>query len=355
MGRKTLKIVLACLTNLFGLLIVHAVIGSRYVYDDYGDDYLVERAVRAGDDWRSAQSAMISPGRVEGSHAYEHTMSPFGLRALISEYPYNTSLEPLWSWFGVESVLPAQCDPCEAEVFQLELDSERGVETVLRVGNGKAQYQYLVFKHVPTWVAPTGWQFLGLIDDIAFKYSPPPHFTADAGDKHWLVVQTRESVTAGSALYRNRVFEVAHGAVREVLSYPASGYQSGAETSAFDTLLLDAKTARAGDTLRVQYTGFYLRDGQREPSGQITVVFTRPQGFGRFVLDLRQTNISPVEFPSVLESDAATSEEFLRLNYEVLAQVAAGTNEAEREWLRGVVAKHFDEPRARSLARMLRR
>lgn len=359
MQRTTQKILLACVTNLFGLMVVSAVIGPHEPAEDFFHVPMSESApvVRESDSWRSAQAEMLSPGRVEDSRGSSHAMSPFGLRALINEHPYTTTLSPLWSWFGIKSALPSQCNPCTAEVFELELDAEQGVETVLRIGSGKSRYQYLFFKQASLSADPSGWKFVGLVDDIAYPFNAPPHFTAGAGGRRWLVLQEQELTLPAGVFYHNRVVEVTPEGVQEVLSYPASGYRPShsSDDTGFDALLLDADSGRAGDTLKVRYASYHFYGGERAVSRQQTAVFARPKGFRRFVLDLRRSDLSREEFPAVYESPAAEGDDFLAHNYAELADLAARGNETERAWLSAVVSRQGATPRAVALARLLRR
>lgn len=360
MNRIVYKIFVAFWTNLIGLLLVQAFIGTRaprqYTRPHLDHDVAV---IEAADSWRPAQAGLPSPGQVEGPEPSDHTMSPFGLRALLNGRPYGTNLEPIWSWFGVRSALPPRCSGCTAEVFQLELDAEPGVETVLRIGNDKTRYQYLFFKYAHSRTNPSGWKFLGLVDDITYKHEAPPHFTATAGNhRHWFVVQGQAELGSGAVNYRNRVFEVTPSGVAEVLAYPSSGYHVGGPGQperSFDTLLLETDSDRRGQTMKVQYTAYYFEEGRRLLTRQQTALFARPAGARQFALDPRRSDLSREEFAAVYDSAMVSGDDFLKYNHEELTRVAVGDDEAARDWLRNLVHLQGPTQRAQALARLLER
>ena len=353
MGRLVFKIFVAFWTNLLGLYVVHSLLAPPHPLDEYDPPHFVT------ENWQPAATTMEKPGLVEGSTAADHPLSPFGLRAVISENPYGAELQPVWDWFGIKSALPPRCYRCTADVFQLELDAEPGVETVLRIGNRKTHYQYLVFKSSARASDPTGWKLLGYVDDITYRYEPPPHFTVAAGaNKHWLVVQVRGASGESAVVYRNRVFEVTPKGVREVLSYPSSGYHvgtPGAPERSFDTLLLESVTDRREETLRVQFNSHYFRQGVRALSRQQHGLFVRRAGAERFVLDLRRSDLSGEELRAVYDSAALGNDDFLNYNFEELSRLAAEGDDADKEWLRLLLAECGETPRALALARLLRR
>jgi hypothetical protein len=175
---------------------------------------------------------------LESESSQLDSLSPYDIESFVNNNP-QANVEEIWQRLGIdgeyngESHYKAgktffnQCQGCEAEAYEYELDGESGMEVLLRISDRSQEAcRYLIFKSIDESNDET-WKLLGHIDHDFGRYRMPQHFYVLSGGESWLIVQVQEVSGSGVALYYDRLFKVNSRGIEEVLSYPSDGHQSG--------------------------------------------------------------------------------------------------------------------------------
>lgn len=316
----------------------------------------------------STHSATPTPAPVQkGKPSIPKSLSPFEIAAFINSNP-QANLSQLWERLGVPSEFERAalslkaCGNCQAEVLQYDFDQDASDEIILRIGDQLGQaYRYLVFKSTNDYHR---WKLLGHIDAWG-KYADPVHTILLSGDRSWLVIRDQGATGSGVVTYVDRIFLVNRTALIEGPSYVAEGHQYGIGREAnreFGTQLSSSELKAHKFVVQIECFVEYGFQDPRNSAKWINlfarkqkVTLVRDMASKVQYLNREQSDISQAELEAVYNIDSLYDEDFLKYNYQELADIATGRNAVKKDWLREFLKTCENTIEARRLSQLLAR
>jgi hypothetical protein len=303
------------------------------------------------------------------------SLSPYEIRDFINSHSRG-NLSRLWQKLKVKTINTSQfhqldstefkfleqCENCEAETFEYDLDGNPGSEAVLKVSDQVSQAcRFLIFGSIDG--RSDRWRLFGHIDHDLNKYRMAQHMVFLGGGRTWLIVKGQGASGTGVATYFDRVFLVTSGRVVEVLSYMSEGHQGGFSnepTREFYGHLLSLKLSRGVVSAEIRFTVQYWRENPAN-AGAGTLLFTKVQrasfsrqvGTDRQVLNGKRSDLTQRELDNVYNIDSLTNEDFLQYNDAELSAIATGRDSTRKEWLRRFLDECEEPTEQRRLRQLL--
>ena len=282
----------------------------------------------------SPQTEILDTTEADDEYPETLGLQPYEIEWFIDDHP-SAKLSRLWERLNVQ---PSHEDfacysRCSAEIFYYDLDNEPGDEILLRVGDEFAPiWRYLVFKQSPD----DGWKMLGSID-VWDKYEPARHIVLQNLGKPYLILTQLAAYGSGIALYENHIYEVNKNALRELMSYPGSGYLASEPAIRFNTHILSCEVKEGRTFANVEYVFEYSSGvGERKAilfSKRQKAMLTTAKG-GVDITNRHHSEDTDYESDTLNFIDSMTGNDFLKYNYSELLNLATRGNSAQKSWLK---------------------
>ena len=312
---------------------------------------------------RSVPVSSPDPKRIQERLRPEGTTD---LSAMWSDLGLSSELDTVWDRVGAlwddEPARFSECNECEAELFEVELNGEPGPESVLKIYEPYGRSRYLIFS---AETSERRWRLLGHADHDFARYYTPEHSVETLGGRPYLVLRVQGISGTGVSQAFDRWYEVGDR-VTEVLSLPAKGHQCADGLSLcreWESRVIGRETEGGKDTVRVlfriAYSGSrFLIDGAGEEAVDIletesTVYYSRASAGSPFVVDLDRSEMSQRDLRMVFNIDALGDEDFLRIHRRDLERVIPGSGDETKAWLRRFLHRCADVPERVALLRLV--
>ena len=165
-----------------------------------------------------------------------------------------------------------------------------------------------------------------------------------------MLTQGQGASGSGVSLFVNRIFLVSPHGIREILSFPADGHQSGAPDGPDRdfTGQLVSYSLQAG---RIELT---LRFHVRYTVASVELGFSKTQtavysgSINNLALQPDKSTISEREIEHIYNIDSMTEMDFLKYNYSELLNLTSQGNQKQKGWLKDYLQtfRNSDEKRA---------
>lgn len=281
-------------------------------------------------------------------------LSPSQIEYFINNTP-EANLARLWKRLGrnAKSETHASdftvCNSCKAESSEFNLDGEPGNETVLKISKTRSEaFRYLIFKYGGG--KGRTWRVIGDVDEWG-KYRDSKHMVVFGNGRPLLLTQGQGASGSGVSLFINRIFLVSPDGIKEILSFPSDGHQSGAPdgpdrnfTGQLVSYLLQDRRIELTLQFRVSYA--VTSSAELEFSKAQTAVYSGP--IDKVTLQRHKSTISEREIEHIYNIDSMTEMDFLKYNYSELLNLASHGNQKQKSWLKDYLLtfKNGDEKRA---------
>jgi len=286
----------------------------------------------------SPQTEILDTTEADNEYPETLGLQPYEIEWFIDDHP-SAKLSRLWERLKIKPSHPeingdfACYSRCSAEIFNYDLDNEPGDEILLRVGDEFAPiWRYLVFKQSQD----DGWKMLGSID-VWDKYEPARHIVLQNQGKPYLILTQLAAYGSGIALYENHIYEVNKNALRELMSYPGSGYLASEPALRFNTHVLSCEVKKGRTSANVEYVFEYSSEvGETKVilfSKRQKAMLTTAKG-GVDITSRHQSEDADYESDTLNFIDSMTGSDFLKYNYSELLKLAARGNSEQRRWLK---------------------
>lgn len=286
------------------------------------------------------------------------SISPYEIKHLTDEKTGH-NLEPIWEQLGIdkdEDDLHQCYFTCHAEIAELELDSELGKETLLRL-SGQPTDRYLVFKRIDFQRdASQTWMFLGYVDAFT-RWSDFTYRVETAGTQRWLVITATSGHGSGFSSYSDYWYEVNESGVTQVLSYQRSLFAASwavYPNRERETKVLKSDFSNGVATVVLQVSTSYRKEDCLLWTNKHQVAFIKGVGMQQFTFDTLHSQIVDKELdPSFGDGVYLTEEELLKYNYRELMRIAVNGSEKQKAWLRAFLGEREESIERRSLQKAL--
>ncbi len=213
------------------------------------------------------QQAKVAEVDLEDQNVYQPASEifPHDIDAFIRKHP-NARLDKLWEQLQIDSEkVNYGCWNCVAETIYQDLDGLPGDEALMRVGNTHHEvWRFLVFKRLPQ---ENSWQLLDFID-VYDRYRPAAYKVQIIDGSPYLTVTQLAARGSGLGLWEDRVYQVQHGKLKEILSYLSEAYLGGGGSynTELTTRLLKLRSQKTSTIATVEYAlnYSYERDNPSE-------------------------------------------------------------------------------------------
>ena len=288
-----------------------------------------------------APSLTPSPVQEQTYPVYPETwgLTPREIESFIDAHP-NADLNRLWQRLGitnegdpmVQFSFNNGCGPCEANIFEYNLDDDVDREVVLQIRQGYGEmYRYLIFSDSRHLNA----KFLGQIA-VWTKYRPSDPVVLVSNDRSWLILQNTAATGSGLGAWLDTVYEVSDSGVRKVGSYLGEVRQFGGfgfPSKTFIGRLVSCEIKNGRVLLKVSYTVEYFGDDTPLFTKQKTVVLSSSLDGSTFVV-AGESEITPYEFETIYYFDSMGEDDFMTYNRDELRAIATGNDEEKKTWLK---------------------
>jgi len=228
-----------------------------------------------------------------------------------------------------------------------------GEDSVLRVCNAFGTTCRFLLLHD----AGPGWQLVDYVDSPLEKYAAPTVSIEASQDRRWLVRRGFGGGGTGVYLAVSDWFEVQCGALHQVLTVPAAGYDVDARPSRYFSTRF--RTFRKlGSTESLEF-GFVIAFGGYPYDPELwqeerTVVFSRSGPNAAFVFDPAQSGISKTIMDKLFAFDSLDENDFVEFAYDRLRAIALHPADARRSWLSDYLSQMEATPKVKALEALLK-
>ena len=296
-------------------------------------------------------------------------------------------LDGTWKRLGIDSAYFPQCgSECEAKVFRVRLDEQRGSEVLLKLTRSFDFCRYLVFRAVKHSSKTRHWKLLGYVDHDFNRYQMSSHRVVHALGKNWLVVRGQEGSGSGYSLYSETWYRVSRKGIESVLHYPVEGHTYPWPTGVgreFKAKVLSSRDNHIRLGYTVSYTSLkYINHAFKKLFvNHHNVYYSLSQETQTLVFNKKRSDISEAEIDAIAdiqsedEQEAGTKiggttfytlaeskafvgggyEVFLKYNSRHLLRIAAGRDEARKQWLRELLKECEDTTEKKALLEALQK
>jgi len=303
----------------------------------------------------------------------------------------DVDLGDTWQQLGIDANQFSGCaGDCEAVISSSELDPTPGRELILKLTKSYNFCRYLIFVRDDKVRADhVKWKFRGYIDHDFNKYKMSSHRVVHALGKNWLVVRGQEGSGSGYSLYSETWYRVSRKGIEPVLHYPVEGNTYPWPTGVgreFKARVLSSQSIR-DNYIRLRYTVSYTSLNYINHAFEKLFVnhhhvyYSLSQETQTLVFDKKRSDISLAEIDAIAdiqsedEQEAGTKiggttfytlaeskalvaggyEVFLKYNSRHLLKIAAGRDEARKQWLRELLKECEDTTEKKALLEALQK
>ena len=283
----------------------------------------------------------------------EFAVNPnFDVASLWRSLKISADLDTVYTKVGVTTPASAKTpfdrcsNECRAQLTQADLDGDGRNEAILAIFQESKLCRLLVFKGIPSPAGSIEWRFLGHADHDALGQYEPEYRVSLLGNSRYFVVVAPVTQGTEMRLRYERWYEVGPGALREVLTLPADGFECRDGRSlcrAFGATAAVSRTSPRGEELVVGFTVRYWGDrflldeslSEQIPlfSRSLRAVFNRPiKSTARYELAPLDSDLASWDLDT-FRLEGLTCQDFLVANMEGLVRVASDRESAARTWL----------------------
>jgi hypothetical protein len=300
----------------------------------------------------------------------------------------DVDLGDTWQQLGIDANGFARCaGDCEAVISRPELDPTPGRELILKLTQSYNLCRYLIFVQDDKFrTGRVKWKFRGYIDHDFNKYEMSSYRVVHSLGKNWLVVRGQEGSGSGYSLYSETWYRVSGKGIESVLHYPAKGHTYpwpngiGRE---FTARVLSSRDnhIRLGYTVTFTNLNYMNHAFEKLFVNHHHVYYSLSGETQTLVFDKKRSDISEAEinaiadiqsedeqrsgtkiggttFYTLAESKAFVGggyEVFLKYNSRRLLKIAAGKDEARKQWLRELLKECEDTAEKKALLQALQK
>ncbi|HXT61800.1 MAG TPA: hypothetical protein VN696_02070 [Pyrinomonadaceae bacterium] len=305
-----------------------------------------------------------------------------------SQIMLDVDLSDTWQQLGIDgNQFPGCAGDCEAVISRTELDPSPGRELILKLTQSYNFCRYLIFvRDDKIRAGRVKWKLRGYIDHDFNKYEMSSYRVVQALGKNWLVVRGQEGSGSGYSLYSETWYQVSRKGIEPVLHYPVEGHTYPWPTGVgreFKARVLSSRDnhLRLGYTVTYTSLDYVNQAFEKLFVNHHHVYYSLSQQTQKLVLDKKRSDISAAEIDAIadIQSDdepqAGTKiggttfytlaeskafvgggyEVFLKYNSRHLMKIAAGRDEARKQWLRELLNECEDTSEKKALLEALQK